>query len=494
MVSFHQSTTGNAFAAHGYNFKGPAHDGSGQRVVYEAGVECTPHSWLRTLFRARADHGKQHLKVEALHSFLSYSDDEADRDDADAGLMVLDDACGFAERAFSGHASAISVQKDGRAGLWHAHIVTANVGHGPSRLYDGTVRPAGYALHESQRHVFTSRNILDEMLLERRGFDNVAHMEAHSGSDHTISSDEAKREKGAYVWRDDLKARINEHAAKAADFADFTERMAADGVVVTEKGTQKRGLAYEFAGQDGKPHRARAGGRQGLGTAYGYEEIVARLGQPVADRHGGVEQAPAPPPAPESVVEREEMSEPAPPSPLARGNRVWEAFVRGVESTPVAAHRASGPDPEPVVEGVEPEHVVEEPVVSPGTGLAAEELARRRRRVQQIEEDIADEQAKLAEYDRYTQLNERANVREAYRRRWFRILVRRMVLETLRRALLDAELSWQDQPSPAQRDKARKLADEFTREWLEQVAMTGTSSVKRPAAGHQDWQGPKPQQ
>ncbi|MGO2632971.1 MAG: hypothetical protein ACTH9H_04370 [Galactobacter sp.] len=316
----------------------PAHDDSGQRYLYDAGVECTPGGWRRAVSLARSEHGKR-LKVEALHTILSYSRDEADPDDPDAGRMVLDDARAFAERAYSGHASLVVVQQDGRAGLWHAHVATANVGHGPSRLYDGTVRPAGYALHESQRHVFTSRNMLDEVLLDRRGFDNEAHMKAHAGSDHMIPSDERRRDEGRYVWRDDLKERIDEHAAAASDFEDFKERMAADGVVVTEKHAQKRGLAYEFAGQDGKPHRARAGGRQGLGTAYGYEEIVARLGRPVAAPQSDEEQDPPQQAAPEPEAEQEEVPRPAP------------------------AFRALAPEPEPVVE---------EPAAVPEPDLDAE--------------------------------------------------------------------------------------------------------------------------
>src|SRR5699024_9818544 len=165
------SMTENDYALHTYNFDSPAHDGSSQRYVYSGGVGCTPHSWNRVLHRARSDHGKQHLRVTAEHVILSYSADEADPDDPDAGLMVSDDAEAFAERVFDGHASVFSVQKDGRSGLWHAHLEIANVSHGPTRLHDGTVRPAGYALHESQRGVQALRKAFDKFLLEHRGFD-----------------------------------------------------------------------------------------------------------------------------------------------------------------------------------------------------------------------------------------------------------------------------------------------------------------------------------
>ncbi|SMY01478.1 hypothetical protein BSP109_03285 [Brevibacterium sp. Mu109] len=370
---------------------------------------------------------------------LSYSRDEADPDDPDAGRMVLDDARAFAERAYSGHASLVVVQKDGRAGLWHAHVATANVGHGPSRLRDGTVRPAGYALHESQRHVVTSRRTLDEVLLERRGFDNVAHMKAHAGSDHTMPSDERRRDKGEYVWRDDLKERINVHVAAASDFDGFKGRMADEGVIVTEKGTQKRGLVYEFVGEDRKPHRARAGGSRGLGTAYGYEEIVARLGRPVAAEQRDVEREPPQPVAPEP--ERE--AEPAPaPKP-----------------------RAPAPTPEP--------------------DLDAEERARRQRAVREHERALREHEDQLAWYKRIATRREREWRRVEYRQRQQQRILHQLFLESLRPAMADLALPWPEQPSRAQEMKADDLADQLVKKWAEQL-LESRSSVKRPAVGWQD--------
>ncbi|MGO3088932.1 MAG: hypothetical protein ACTII7_04545 [Galactobacter sp.] len=437
----------------------PAHDDSGQRYLYDAGVECTPGGWRRAVSLARSEHGKR-LKVEALHTILSYSRDEADPDDPDAGRMVLDDARAFAERAYSGHASLVVVQQDGRAGLWHAHVATANVGHGPSRLYDGTVRPAGYALHESQRHVFTSRNMLDEVLLDRRGFDNEAHMKAHAGSDHMIPSDERRRDEGRYVWRDDLKERIDEHAAAASDFEDFKERMAADGVVVTEKHAQKRGLAYEFAGQDGKPHRARAGGRQGLGTAYGYEEIVARLGRPVAAPQSDEEQDPPQQAAPEPEAEQEEVPRPAP------------------------AFRALAPEPEPVVE---------EPAAVPEPDLDAEELARRQRVVRGHERALREHKEQLAQYDRIATRREREQRRLKYLQQQRQFILHRLFLESLRPAAADLALPWPEQPSREQMKEADDIAGQLVQKWAEYL-LEPASSVKRPSAGRKDWQAPKPPQ
>ena len=108
--------------------------------------------------------------------------------------------------------------------------------------------------------------------------------------------------------------------------------MGADNVTVYERG-QQGNLSYAFLDQDGKSRLARAGGSQGLGTAYGREEIVARLGQPVAT----VEQPPAQEAAPEPVVEQEAVPAPAPRPPSERGNPVLDAFMRMMESTPAPA-------------------------------------------------------------------------------------------------------------------------------------------------------------
>src|SRR5699024_4928241 len=282
--------------------------------------------------------------------------------------------------------------------------------------------PAGYALHESQRHVITSRRTLDEVLFERRGFDNVAHMKAHAGSDHTTPSDERRRDKGAYVWRDDLKARINANAARATDFDGFKERMADEGVIVTEKHAQKRGLAYECAGQDGKPHRARAGGRQGLGTAYGYEEIVARLGRPVAAPQSDEEQDPPQEAAPEPEAEQEEVPRPAP------------------------AFRAPAPEPEPVVE---------EPAAVPEPDLDAEELARRQRVVRGHERALREHKEQLAQYDRIATRREREQRRLKYLQQQRQFILHRLFLESLRPAVAGAAEPGADEGGRRHRRPAR---------------------------------------
>lgn len=498
------SMTENDYALHTYNFDSPAHDGSSQRYVYSGGVGCTPHSWNRVLHRARSDHGKQHLRVTAEHVILSYSADEADPDDPDAGMMVSDDAEAFAERVFDGHASVFSVQKDGRSGLWHAHLEIANVSHGPTRLHDGTVRPAGYALHESQRGVQALRKAFDKFLLEHRGFDNVAHMEAHRGSDRTRPSDQLKRDAGRYVWVDDLKQRINEHMAAASDFEDFKLRMGADNVTVYERG-QQGNLSYAFLDQDGKSRLARAGGRQGLGTAYGREEIVARLGQPVAT----VEQPPAQEAAPEPVVEQEAVPAPAPRPPSERGNPVLDAFMRMMESTPAPAPRAPAPAPEP-------EPVVEGPVAAPVPDFVAEELARRRReavehqrkrrRREEVERErerrrreAVEHQRKLregeeqldAEFERIATQDGRKLRLEKYRRQRYRLeLLRLFLRETLGPAAANVALPWPAEPSQGQKERADDLAEQFVEEWVKQGQLIGESSVKRPAVGREGPQGP----
>src|SRR5699024_3753147 len=98
--------------------------------------------------------------------------------------------------------------------------------------------PAGYALHESQRGVQALRKAIDKFLLEHRGCDNVAHMEAHRGSYRTRRSDQRKSDAGRYVWEDDLKQRIDMNMTAASDFEDFKRRIGADNVTVYEKGQQ----------------------------------------------------------------------------------------------------------------------------------------------------------------------------------------------------------------------------------------------------------------
>lgn len=147
-------------------------------------------------------------------------------------------------------------QDDGKGGNLHVHSYILNINPETGRSLDGT----------SRRHNFVKKALSEEMARE-----NVQEFDFTKVKDKATKWEKERREKGQYVWRDDLKNRIKDALNSPESVSDetFTMELGKRGV-----DTRKHGKGYSFAfhDEDGKKRRARGGK---LGSEFELTSIQA---------------------------------------------------------------------------------------------------------------------------------------------------------------------------------------------------------------------------
>ena len=134
-------------------------------------------------------------------------------------------------------------QDDGEAGNLHVHSYILNINPETGRSLDGT----------SRRHSFVKKALSEEMARE-----NVKEFDFSKVQDKATKWEKQRREKGQYVWRDDLKNRINSALNSPETVSDetFTMELGKRGVDSRKRG---KGYSFGFQDEDGKKRSARGG-------------------------------------------------------------------------------------------------------------------------------------------------------------------------------------------------------------------------------------------
>lgn len=292
----------SADALYRYVLNDAAHDDSGQRFWYSSGVGCTPENFLASVRRTRREFGKQNLQNELFHVVQSYRDDELSPDDADAGAVAHETGRKFARKAFPGRQALVVTQKDGKSGLWHNHILVSNVAWRAvefewlsrerdevtdERVPHSEHHAAGRAFTNRMGNIWRVRAVNDSVVAEALGYDNARFVrEAGTPEVQDSRADRDRREGGKYVWRDDLRARIDAAVERATDLQGLKHRLMETGVDMAMPGERGRnyGVSFAFVDPDGRQHSARPRGSQGLGVKYSAERLEAAIAQSVARR------------------------------------------------------------------------------------------------------------------------------------------------------------------------------------------------------------------
>lgn len=134
-------------------------------------------------------------------------------------------------------------QDDGKGGNLHVHSYIMNINPENGRSLDGT----------SRRHNFVKNALSEEMARE-----NVQEFDFSKVKDKATKWEKERREKGQYVWRDDLKNRINSALNSPETVSDetFTLELGKRGVDSRKRG---KGYSFGFQDEDDKKRSARGG-------------------------------------------------------------------------------------------------------------------------------------------------------------------------------------------------------------------------------------------
>lgn len=147
-------------------------------------------------------------------------------------------------------------QDDGKGGNLHVHSYILNINPETGRSLDGT----------SRRHNFVKKALSEEMARE-----NVQEFDFTKVKDKATKWEKERREKGQYVWRDDLKNRIKDALNSPESVSDetFTMELGKRGVDTRKRG---KGYSFGFHDEDGKKRSARGGK---LGSKFELTSIQA---------------------------------------------------------------------------------------------------------------------------------------------------------------------------------------------------------------------------
>lgn len=202
-------------------------------------------------------------KVQVRRIIISFSRNELDPDNPESILKAAQICTEFVTENYPGRQALICIQTDGKGGLVHGHILVNNVSMEAGTVKDALVRdhkdnngkwvyvtrdvtvPSGRGCIDAQtNHNFVeqrAREVTERYIDIDRGKEN---------KQHTTQTEQAKREKGEYVYKDDLRERIQAARDEAADYDDFLKRLSAHGVRLNRQGTSKKHgdyLTYELA-------------------------------------------------------------------------------------------------------------------------------------------------------------------------------------------------------------------------------------------------------
>lgn len=147
-------------------------------------------------------------------------------------------------------------QDDGKGGNLHVHSYILNINPETGRSLDGT----------SRRHNFVKNALSEEMARE-----NVQEFDFTKVKDKATKWEKERREKGQYVWRDDLKNRIKDalNSPESVSHETFTMELGKLGVDTRKRG---KGYSFGFHDEDDKKRSARGGK---LGSEFELTSIQA---------------------------------------------------------------------------------------------------------------------------------------------------------------------------------------------------------------------------
>lgn len=314
---------------------GHGHNGNEARNDFVTPVNMVPGVPFAEQMKVYWDRASSRHEVQALRIVQSFSTSEFDpnnpSDVARANALGVE----FASRFYPDRQAVVFTQTDGLGGKVHNHIIVSDVSMKDCK---GTTPEQNYWVRVGQ----WTDEVTSEFTQLDKGRQDVP--------DKTTQAERAAREKGAYVWKDDLKGRIRACMGEATSEDDFMARMAEAGVAVDVHESKRNGRYYTYGMDVGtiaegdadqippvQMKRARdAKGRlkarsTKLGTDYGPEALEEAMAQRAIERP--VEPPKAPDdklPAAEEKTSPEAPEEPrrAPVDSRSEQMRRWDSLPR----------------------------------------------------------------------------------------------------------------------------------------------------------------------
>ncbi|MCH5170713.1 MAG: relaxase/mobilization nuclease domain-containing protein [Oscillospiraceae bacterium] len=211
---------------------GKGHNGNAHRNACISTVNMLPgvnyaDQMERYWDRARVNHKTQVIRVVQSFSIKEFDpDNPADIEKANAVGRL------FATKYYPGRQAIIFTQVDGKGHKTHNHIILNDV---HMKTLKGCTKEQYFYKNVERWTDAATEQFVDLDFGEKT-------------ADKTTQTERVKREQGAYLWKDALRARITAAISEAETEEDFYKRLTAHGVEATRRSSKKRGeyLVYEL--------------------------------------------------------------------------------------------------------------------------------------------------------------------------------------------------------------------------------------------------------
>lgn len=248
-------------------------------------------------------------KNQARRIIQSFSRNEANPDNPEDVMTVHNIGVEFARKAYPGRQAVVFTQTDGKSGLLHNHIIVCNVsiqdavvpvpnGNGG---FDDVPVPAGRGCIDEQTRFSYVKRHTNEIAIEYLTLDF-----GQKPKDKLSQAERTRREGGKYVWKDDLRERIETVMSQATSLDDFLATLPAHGVTGIKKHTKGNGdfILYQltdtshFGPDDKIPDNLKSKSYK-LGEGYGLDAVLAAAAENTKAAQAQQQSEPeeAPPPA-----------------------------------------------------------------------------------------------------------------------------------------------------------------------------------------------------
>ena len=226
------------------------------RAVVMSGLNVDPE-YAKTQMKATRDvfstRGKQTTRV--IQSFPESDLDPANPHDWQRATQL---GLELAQRAFPDYQVAVYTQLDGKGHKLHNHLIVNMPNLKTGKKYNS---------HRDWEKIATISNEISR----EHGL-SIIDREQRAPERRTMAERQLKA-KNEYVWKDDLRGRIDKIMSDAAisSYKGFSERLAHSGIIIHDRG---KSFSYEFLDAQKKHRRARG---KTLGADYEKETILNEL-------------------------------------------------------------------------------------------------------------------------------------------------------------------------------------------------------------------------
>ncbi len=238
------------YARGGENGKG--HNNKEHRNLLVGGVNLLPDSEMSyedqmEVFWKKAS--PRH-KVQVRRIIGSFSKNELDPEDENSKYKAMEMATEFAEKFYPGRQAAIFIQDDGTGGCIHFHLIVNDCS-----MIDNkgcTIEQQKYWYVEKHFDEL-AKNYIELDSGKEQTKDKITQAERRKRKENQDAIEAGEPEKVQYIWRDDLKNRVQQAMEEATDRDDFLKRLTAHGVEGEYRSTKKNGdfIIYELTDLSG---------------------------------------------------------------------------------------------------------------------------------------------------------------------------------------------------------------------------------------------------